>query len=243
MEKNIGNRPDGRNNMEMRQIKFTPGYVDYPEGSVLIEVGKTRVLCNASIENKVPGWIKDGEHGWLTAEYAMLPRATQTRTPREIKGLKGRTQEIKRLIGRSLRQAVDLKLLGEYTLMLDCDVLQADGGTRTASITGGYLAAALALNKLIKEGLIPPETLNPPIAAISMGVVNGNTCLDLCYQEDFLADVDFNVVMNASGEFIEIQGTAEGKTFDRHQLNDMLALAEKGISELIALQEIFLSTV
>jgi ribonuclease PH len=211
-------------------------YVDYPEGSVLIELGHTRVLCNASINETVPAWMAGRGAGWLTAEYALLPCSTHTRTPRETRGLRGRTQEIRRLIGRSLRAAVDLDLLGERTLLIDCDVLQADGGTRTAAVTGGYVAVALALRRLAEQGLVSREALKPPVAAISVGVIEGRVRLDLCYAEDRDAGVDLNVVMTANGELIEVQGTAEGSPFPRDILDHMLDLAAQGIAYLVRSQ-------
>ena len=231
-------RPDGRQADELRPVRLTPDYIDYPEGSVLVEFGKTRVLCNATIEERLPGWLHRSKkrHGWVTAEYALLPRSTQMRTSRETQGLRGRTQEIKRLIARSLRAAVDLKALGERQLIVDCDVLQADGGTRTAAITGGYVALALALRGLIADGIIEPETLRRPVAAVSAGIVNETALLDLCYQEDSRAEVDLNVVMTGDGRFVEIQGTAEGEPFERAALDAMLDLAEKGIRRLLGIQ-------
>jgi ribonuclease PH len=229
-------RIDGRTPAQLRPVRFTPGYVDYPEGSVLVEIGKTRVLCNVTIQESVPDWMIGRGQGWMTAEYAMLPRATHTRSQRETKGPSARSQEIKRLIGRSLRAAVDLNLLGERTLLLDCDVIQADGGTRTASITGGYVAIAIALKKLIANGSIPATALKAPIAAVSVGIVNERACLDLCYLEDSRAEVDMNVVMTAEGKYIEIQGTAEGQPFVRAQLDELTSLAETGIKELVRLQ-------
>jgi ribonuclease PH len=229
-------RPDGRLFDELRPVKFTLDYVDYPEGSALIELGGTRVLCNASVEETVPAWMAGKGGGWLTAEYALLPRSTHTRTPRETQGLRGRTQEIRRLVGRSLRAAVDLDLLGERTLVVDCDVLQADGGTRTAAVTGGYVAVALALRRLVKQGLVPGRALKSPVAAISVGVVEGQVRLDLCYAEDRDAEVDLNVVMTAGGELIEVQGTAEGAPFPRDTLNHMLDLAAQGIACLVRSQ-------
>jgi ribonuclease PH len=226
-------RPDGRQLDELRPIRFTLDYVDYPEGSVLVEMGHTRVLCNVSVEEQVPAWMRGGGVGWLTAEYALLPRSTHTRTPRETQGLRGRTQEIRRLIGRSLRAAVALDLLGERTLTVDCDVLQADGGTRTAAVTGSYVAVALALRRLAEKGLVEPEALSPPVAAISVGVVGGEVRLDLCYAEDHDADVDLNVVMTADGRLIEVQGTAEGKPFSRETFDHMLDLAAQGIARLV----------
>ena len=231
-------RTDGRKLDELRPVTITPGYILYPEGSVLIHMGQTRVLCTATIEEGVPRWMKNQGKpgGWVTAEYAMLPRATQTRTPRETSGLGGRTQEIRRLIGRSLRSAVYLEKLGGRTVTLDCDVLQADGGTRTAAITGSYVALAIALDKLVQAGDIPPDTLYSPVAAVSVGVLNGRPHLDLCYAEDSAAEVDVNVVMNAYGEYIEVQGTAERAPFSRSMLDELLKLAYKGIGELLAIQ-------
>jgi ribonuclease PH len=234
-------RPDGRHSDQLRPVSFTPGYTDYAEGSVLVTMGApgctggTRVLCNASVEDRVPRWLMGKGQGWLTAEYSLLPRSTHTRTPRETTP-SGRTQEIRRLIGRSLRACVDLTRLGERTLTLDCDVLQADGGTRTAAVTGGYVAAALALRELIAAGTIPAETLVTSVAAVSVGIVNGEPRLDLCYAEDSQADVDCNVVMTAQGRFVEIQGTAEKEPFDRASFDALLALAERGIRELLAAQ-------
>jgi ribonuclease PH len=235
-------RPDGRRPDQLRPAHFILDYVDYPEGSVLIEVGRTRVLCNVSIAGGVPPWMdRDGGVGWLTAEYALLPRSTHVRTARETRGLRGRTQEIRRLIGRSLRAAVDLDLLGERTLVVDCDVLQADGGTRTAAITGGYVAVALALRRLAERGAVPPEVLKPPVAAVSVGFVRGEERLDLCYAEDHDADVDLNVVMAHGGRLIEVQGTAEGAPFSRETLDRMLDLAAQGIARLIQRQREALS--
>ena len=232
-------RIDQRQADEIRPVTLSPNYVIYPEGSVLIAMGQTKVLCNVTIENEVPRWMKSQGKvgGWVTAEYALLPRSTHTRTSRETHGLGGRTQEIRRLIGRSLRAAVNLELLGERTCIIDCDVLQADGGTRTAAITGGYVSLALALQKLIAAGEIPLEVLAKPVAAISVGILRGEPLLDLCYTEDSAAEVDFNVVMNAAGEFIELQGTAEGATFSRQMLETMMDLAHKGIKELLLIQK------
>jgi ribonuclease PH len=226
-------RHDGRQHDQLRPITFIPNFIDYPEGSVLIKCGNTRVLCNLTIQPGVPSWLSGQGQGWMTAEYALLPRSTQTRTPRETHGLKGRTQEIRRLIGRSLRMAVDLTRIGERTLLLDCDVLQADGGTRVASVTGGYLALALGLTPLIQSGEIPPEALKPPIAGVSVGVVHGQPLLDLDYEEDSQADVDMNIVMTARGEFIEVQGTGESRPFSKYTLNQLLNLAEKGVQEIL----------
>lgn len=229
-------RYDGRSNKQIRPVEFTLNYVDYPEGSVLISIGKTRVLCNVSVEDQVPEWMKKNDlpGGWITAEYALLPRSTTTRVKRETQGLSGRTQEIKRLIGRSLRAGFDLSLLGNRTFIVDCDVLQADGGTRTASITGGYAALHLALKDLVEGGSISPEVFLSPVAAISVGILSGTPVLDLNYAEDSQAEADLNVVMNQEGEFIEIQGTAEGSTFSRDTLDTMLEYAESGIQQLIS---------
>jgi ribonuclease PH len=232
-------RPDGRRPDELRPVILIPDYVIYPEGSVLIEMGQTKVLCNVTIEPSVPRWMQTQQKsgGWITAEYALLPRSTHTRTKRETRGLGGRTQEIRRLIGRSLRASVDLEKLGEHTCIVDCDVIQADGGTRTAAISGGYVALGLALQKLVDSGTIHPEVFLPPVAAVSVGMVDQQPLLDLCYLEDSTADVDVNIVMNARGEFIDVQGTAEGNPFPRDTLNDMLNLAEKGIKELLQKQQ------
>ena len=242
MMKNDFSRPDGRKFDELRSLSFTPDYVSVAEGSVLVTWGETRVLCNLTVQDGVPAWMSGWGKGWITAEYALLPRSTQTRTPRETKGLKGRTQEIRRLIGRSLRMAVDLDLIGERTLLLDCDVLQADGGTRVASITGGYLALALGLRPLIESGAIPANALHAPISAVSVGMLEGNAILDLNYAEDSLADVDLNVVMTHDGRFIEVQGTAEGEPFTDSELETMLSLAKKGIAEINALQQNLLNS-
>jgi ribonuclease PH len=229
-------RYDGRSNKQIRPVEFVLNYVDYPEGSVLISIGKTRVLCNVSVEDQVPEWMEKNDlpGGWITAEYALLPRSTTTRVKRETQGLSGRTQEIKRLIGRSLRAGFDLSLLGNRTFIVDCDVLQADGGTRTASITGGYAALHLALKDLVEGGSISPEVFLSPVAAISVGILSGTPVLDLNYAEDSEAEADLNVVMNQEGEFIEIQGTAEGATFSRDTLDTMLGYAESGIQQLIS---------
>lgn len=236
-------RSDGRQLDQMRPVRMTLDYVAYPEGSVLFEMGNTKVLCNVTIEEGAPRWkqAQGLPGGWVTAEYALLPRSTHTRTSRETRGLKGRTQEIKRLIGRSLRAAVDLEKLGPRTCTIDCDVIQADGGTRTASITGSYVALVLALNKLIAKGEIPPNVIISPLAAISVGMIAGTPVLDLCYEEDFAADVDVNIVINAAGELIEVQGTAEGAPFRRADLDSMLNLAESGIAELLVIQQEVLS--
>jgi len=230
-------RIDGRNLTELRPLEITTGYMEYAEGSALITCGKTRVLCAATIEKSVPPWMAGRGTGWVTGEYAMLPRSTQTRTQRETKGISGRSQEIQRLVGRSLRAAIDLTLLGERMVIVDCDVLQADGGTRTASITGGYVALALALQQLIHQGELSPQVLCAPVAAVSVGIVAGQPMLDLCYEEDSRAEVDFNVVMNANDEYIEVQGTAEGKPFNRALLDELLSLAQGGIKQLLLAQQ------
>lgn len=231
-------RPDGRKANEIRPVNLVLDYVVYPEGSVLITQGNTRVLCNVTIEEGVPRWMQNQNvlGGWITGEYALLPRSTHFRTPRETSGLSGRTQEIRRLIGRSLRAAVDLEKLGARTLIVDCDVLQADGGTRTAAITGGYVAMAVALHRLAQNGLIPTDTLKNAVAAISAGIVDERPVLDLCYQEDSSAQVDLNVIMNDQGEYIEVQGTAEGQPFPRAMLEELLDLAYIGIGELFEVQ-------
>lgn len=229
---------------ELRPVSFELDYVKYAEGSVLISMGNTKVLCNASVEEKLPPWLRYSKerHGWVTAEYAMLPRSTHDRSRREIASPKGRTQEIQRLIARSLRGAVDLDMLGERQIIVDCDVIQADGGTRTASITGGYVALALAVKRLQKRKLVKEGVLNQPIAAVSVGIVKSKAYLDLDYKLDFAADVDMNVVMNADGDFLEVQGTAEGQPFDKGALNAMLFLADLGIKQLLEKQQEALET-
>jgi ribonuclease PH len=231
-------RPDGRGYRELRPIRYETGYLDWAEGSVLLEVGKTRVLCAASHETGVPRFLVGGGTGWVTAEYSMLPRSTQVRTPREISRGRpsGRTQEIQRLIGRSLRAVTRLAALGENTMWIDCDVLQADGGTRTASITAGYIALALALRNLKERGVIDGDVLADSVAAVSVGIVEGVPLLDLCYEEDARAEVDFNVVMTGGGKLVEVQGTAEGAPFSRDDLDTMLSLAADGIVRLTAVQ-------
>jgi ribonuclease PH len=229
-------RLDGRANDELRPVRITPGYLDYAEGSALIEMGATRVLCAVSVEARVPPWLQGQWQGWLTAEYAMLPRSTQARTPRETLRPRGRTQEIRRFIGRSLRAAVDLEALGERTLIVDCDVIQADGGTRTAAVTGGYVALGLAVETLIRGGLLPPHVLRRAVAAVSVGIVEGEALLDLCYDEDSRAEVDVNVVMTAQGKYVEVQSTAEGAPFTRGTMDRLLDLAEGGIQELLEFQ-------
>jgi len=237
-------RPDHRAADALRPIRITPHYVSMAEGSVLIEAGNTRVLCNATIEQGVPGWLRNSGRGWVTAEYGMLPRATLTRTAREAERGKigGRTHEIQRLIGRSLRSVVDMKALGERTIILDCDVLQADGGTRTAAITGACVALALALGKLVAAGTLKASPLKQMVAATSVGIVDGNILLDLCYEEDSRASVDMNVVMLANRGLVETQATAEHDSYTRQQLTAMLDYAEKGIHELLAAQQAVLQS-
>ncbi len=231
-------RPDDRNLDELRNINFTTNFIKYPEGSVLIEWGGTKVLTNVSIEDGVPHFLKGQNEGWITAEYAMLPRSTQDRNIRESrKGhLSGRTMEIQRLIGRSLRGVIDRKNIGERTLWIDCDVLQANGGTRVASITSSFVAVYIALNKYTNNGKIENLPIDKFLAAVSVGIVDGKPMLDLCYEEDYKADVDMNVVMTGNGDIIEIQGTAENESFNRNELNELMDLAEKGIEKLIKMQ-------
>jgi ribonuclease PH len=234
-------RIDGRSRTQLRPVKLSVDFIDYAEGSVLIEAGRTRVLCTATVEEKVPPFLEGKGQGWVTAEYNMLPRATHTRNARERSGkLSGRTQEIQRLIGRSLRAAVDLASLGARTITLDCDVLQADGGTRTASVTGAYVALHRACARLFAQGLLPVHPIRTAVAAVSVGVVEGELLLDLSYAEDSCADVDFNVVMTAGHEFIEVQGTGEGGVFSRATMSDLLDLAEQGIDELLRIQQTYL---
>ena len=232
-------RQDGRNNLQLRPVKITRNYIKYAEGSVLIEVGDTKVICTASIEERIPPFKKESGEGWVTAEYAMLPRATGVRNTRDISKLKlnGRSQEIQRLIGRSLRTIVNLKLLGERTITIDCDVIQADGGTRTASITGAYVALVDACQKLVDGGLISKMPVIGFVAATSVGVVNDQELLDLCYVEDSAAGVDMNVIMSDKGEFIEIQATGEKISFSKKQLDVLLELAQSGIEKLIQIQK------
>ena len=231
-------RSDGRRPAQMRPTRITPGFLAHAEGSVLIEVGRTRVVCAASVEDRVPPFLRNSGKGWVTAEYGMLPRATSTRTQRESTAGKvgGRTQEIQRLIGRSLRSVTRLPELGERTIWIDCDVLQADGGTRTASITGGFVALALSLQRLRDSGVVKSVPLTDFVAATSVGVVGGVPMLDLAYEEDSRADVDMNIVKTGDGRFIEVQGTAEGPPFERSALDSLMQLAEDGIRELVALQ-------
>ena len=231
-------RIDGRAPGQLRPVRITVDFLDYAEGSVLIETGNTRVLCAASVEEKVPPFLEGKGQGWVTAEYNMLPRSTHTRAPREREGkVSGRTQEIQRLVGRSLRAAVDMIALGPRTIIVDCDVLQADGGTRTASITGAYVALHRACSLLVKRGLLAVHPVRTAVAATSVGIVEGEILLDLCYAEDSRAEVDFNVVMTAEREFIEVQGTGEGGVFSRASMNQLIDLAEAGITELLATQK------
>jgi ribonuclease PH len=234
----VTQRIDGRHPAELRPVKISTGILDYAEGSCLVEFGKTRVLCAASVEDRQPAFLRGTQSGWVTGEYAMLPRATHTRTQREVERGRpgGRTQEIQRLIGRSLRAVVNMELLGPRTVTVDCDVLQADGGTRTASITGGYVALALAIRKLATANLVAENTIRPAVAAVSVGVVAGVPMLDLCYEEDSAAEVDFNVVMTGEDAFVEVQGTAEREPFSQATLDELLRLARKGIGELFAKQ-------
>jgi ribonuclease PH len=231
-------RTDGRAADELRAVRLTPEYVPYAEGSVLIEMGQTRVICSASVDERVPPFLRNKGQGWVTAEYAMLPRATQQRTPRETGrgGASGRTHEIQRLIGRSLRAISDTTVLGERTITLDCDVLQADGGTRTAAITGAYVALALANEKLLKSNKISRTLLTGEVAAISVGIVGNVPMLDLKYDEDSRAEVDMNVICTGDGRFIEVQGTAERQPFSQTQLDALLALAARGIKTLVNIQ-------
>jgi ribonuclease PH len=229
-------RQDNRTHDQLRNVKITPNISPYAEGSALIEVGGTKVICTASVEDRVPLFMRNKGLGWVTAEYAMLPRATNTRTQRETQKPSGRTAEIQRLIGRSLRAIVDTKLLGERQIYLDCDVIQADGGTRCASITGAYVALALACRKLVKQGTIKQNPILSEVAAISVGIIDGTSILDLAYAEDSEADVDMNVVCTGTGKFIELQGTAEREPFSREQMDEMLVLADAGINKLFEIQ-------
>ena len=234
-------RIDGRKADQLRAIKITRNYIKSAEGSVLIEIGDTRVLCAATVNESVPPFLKGQGTGWVTAEYAMLPRSSGQRIGRERKGVGGRTHEIQRLIGRSLRSVVDMKALGERSVLIDCDVIQADGGTRTASITGAYIALVNALRHIKKQGLIETMPVKDYLAAVSVGIVNGKPALDLCYEEDSKAEVDMNLVMTGDGRIVEIQGTAEGEPFSRVDLARLLALGEKGIKALIKKQKAVLA--
>ncbi len=231
-------RPDARAADELRPVSYELGFQEWAAGSVLISMGRTRVLCSASVSEDAPRWLKGTGKGWVTGEYSMLPASTNERSPREVnKGRPGgRTQEIQRLIGRSLRSVTDLSKLGERTITLDCDVLQADAGTRTASITGGYIALTMAVRGLVDAGKISADVLTDSVAAVSVGIVDGQPLLDLCYDEDAGAQVDFNVVMTGSGAFVEVQGTAEGEPFSRQDLDALLDLAAGGITDLTRIQ-------
>lgn len=232
-------RPDGRRNDEVRRVKITRNFLKTAEGSALIEMGDTKVICAASIEDRVPPFLKDQGKGWVTAEYGMIPRSTHTRMTREsVSGrVGGRTHEIQRLIGRALRSVVDLKALGERTIWIDCDVIQADGGTRTASITGAFICMADAVRFALMNGLIMKTPIRDYLAAISIGIIHSEAVIDLCYAEDSVAEVDMNVVMTGGGRFVEVQGTAEGTPFSRGDLETLIGLAESGIKDLIALQK------
>jgi ribonuclease PH len=232
-------RPDGRAPAELRPVTYELGYQEWAAGSVLFSMGRTRVLCAASVSDDPPRWLRGSGKGWVTGEYSMLPGATAERSPREVNRGRpgGRTQEIQRLIGRALRSVTDLRRLGERVITVDCDVLLADAGTRTASITGGYLALALALRGLSEAGLVPDDLLRDRVAAVSVGLVDSEALLDLCYDEDAGAEVDFNVVMTGGGELVEVQGTAEGRPFTRTQLDELLDLAAAGIAELTKIQD------
>lgn len=230
-------RYDGRQNDEIRTVQIIPDFIMHPAGSVLIQMGNTKVICTASVEEKTAAHLRGTGKGWVTAEYAMLPGSTAGRKQRERKKVDGRSQEIQRLIGRALRSVVDMDSMGERSIWIDCDVIQADGGTRTASITGAYVALVLAFRKLVKEGVLDEIPVKGWISAISVGIIDGEIRLDLPYEEDSRAEVDMNIVMNDKGEFVEIQGTAENGTFSGEQLQQMLKFAEKGCNELIALQK------
>ena len=238
-------RADGRAYDKLRPVKITTGFQSFAEGSALIELGKTRVLCSVSVEDRVPNFIREMGGGWITAEYAMLPRSTVTRTTRDssVGRVTGRNQEIQRLIGRSLRAVADLDALGERTLIVDCDVIQADGGTRTAAITGSYVALYQAMQNLVNMGILSHIPLKSAVAATSVGIVHSYMLLDLCYDEDCKAEADFNVVMTSKGEFVEIQGTAETKPFSKQAVDSILALAQKGIEQLFQIQQSALETI
>ncbi len=230
-------RHSHRENNQIREVEIIPHFNPYAEGSCLIKCGNTHVVCTASVEDKLPSWLKGQNKGWVTAEYAMLPRSAQTRIPRETKKPSGRSQEIQRLVGRALRAVVDLEAMKDISICIDCDVLQADGGTRTASITGGYVALALALQKLQNEKKLLVNPLKGMVAAISCGICNGECVLDVDYEEDSTAEVDMNFVLTDDNKIVEIQGTAEGKPFDENQFNQLFALARKGVAELIEKQK------
>ena len=232
----MSQRVDGRRPDQLRPVSIERGFMQHAEGSALIKMGDTHVICTASVENRVPHFLRGTDTGWITAEYAMLPRSTHTRSQRETQGPKGRTQEIQRLIGRALRAVIDLEKLGTHTLWIDCDVLQADGGTRTASISGAYVAVVDAINTLKNEGEIEEDPLGDSVAAVSVGIIDNTPMLDLCYAEDAIAEVDMNIVMTGQGDFVEVQGTAEGNPFTLDQMQHLIALGQKGISEIAQLQ-------
>ncbi len=235
-------RIDGRSALDLRELSVETGFIEQAPESVLLSMGRTKVLCTATVNEGVPKWLENRlpPQGWVTAEYSLLPRSTNTRTHRERKGAGGRTQEIQRLIGRSLRAGVDMNRLGARSVIVDCDIIEADGGTRTASITGGWLALARAIKPMVESGELRRDPLISPVAAVSVGLVDGEALLDLCYEEDSVADVDMNVVMNGRGDLIEIQATAEGHTFSRGQLEELLDLAHRGVDQLIEVQNEYL---
>ena len=233
----MNQRIDGRHPDQLRPVSIERGFMKHAEGSAMIKIGDTHVICTASVEDRVPHFLVGKNTGWITAEYAMLPRSTHTRSERETRGTKGRTQEIQRLIGRVLRAVINLKKLGARTLWIDCDVLQADGGTRTASISGAYVAVVDAINKLKNKGSITENPLGDSVAAVSVGIIGNTPMLDLCYAEDATAEVDMNIVMTGQGNFVEVQGTAEGKPFTLDQMQHLITLAQKGISEITQLQQ------
>lgn len=230
-------RQSQRNNNQLRNIEFITEFNPYAEGSCLVKYGNTHVICTATVEDKVPSWLKGQDKGWITAEYAMLPRSTQTRVPRESKKPSGRTQEIQRLIGRSLRAVVDLQKMKDFSVLIDCDVLQADGGTRVASISGGFIALYSALSRLVKEGKLPQNPIREFVAAVSCDIYNGEAILDVDYDEDSNSQVDMNFVMTESGKIVEIQGTAEGEPFDEKEFHQLMELGKKGIKQIIAKQK------
>ncbi|MQF64993.1 ribonuclease PH [SAR202 cluster bacterium AC-409-J13_OGT_754m] len=232
-------RIDGRSNLDIRDTKFSVGYQSFAEGSVLVEMGDTKVICAASIEEKVPGWLRGEDKGWVTAEYSMLPRSTISRTNRESRGgsVKGRYQEIQRLIGRSMRAITDLKGLGSRTVVIDCDVLQADGGTRTAAINGSFVALYQAVWSLVSKGVLPRVPIIGAVGAVSVGLINNELLLDICYEEDFRAQVDFNIAMTDEGKMVELQASAEGKAFDKNLISEAVDLAQSGIEEIIRIQQ------
>ena len=232
----MSQRVDGRRSDQLRPVSIERGFMKHAEGSALIKMGDTHVICTASVENRVPHFLRGKDTGWITAEYAMLPRSTHTRIQRETQGPKGRTQEIQRLIGRALRAVINLDKLGTRTLWIDCDVLQADGGTRTASISGAYVAVVDAIEKLKNEGEIEEDPLGDSVAAVSVGIIDNTPMLDLCYAEDATAEVDMNIVMTGQGNFVEVQGTAEGNPFTLDQMQHLITLAQTGISEIAQLQ-------